>query len=266
MRYGYMRVSTDMQVTDMQEDALVGAGVSPENIYRDVISGKTTSREGLDDLLHRLKDGDELVVWKLDRLGRSLDHIKKTLEDLDGRGVKFVSLRESIDTKSAVGKLMFHLLASMAEFERDMTSERVVSGMEAARGRGSKMGRIPKLSHKYYYILDRWNDGLGMREIARLAGVSHGCVQKVLAGWEMPDLGKMVHAAAEGDGGEGCIEEGDGVFGGYGWMNIWRKDAGGMVPVLNNVIAAYRAGKEYREKRVVMSCGNKRCSNPGHVV
>lgn len=170
-----------MQVHDLQEDALIRSGVLPENIYKDIISGKSTSRKGLDECMAQLKPGDTLVVWKLDRLGRSVNHLKRIVEDLHDRGINFESLKEKIDTGSAIGKFFFHMMAALAEFERDMISERVSAGMAAAKARGQKLGPEPEHEDKYLEILSMLDDGLSQRDVADRLGVSKTTVQRVNA-------------------------------------------------------------------------------------
>ncbi|MGW7677759.1 recombinase family protein [Shewanella sp. S23-S33] len=144
---GYARVSTDDQNLHLQRDALVAAGC--EIIYEDKASGKSTARPELDNCLKALRPGDTLVVWRLDRLGRSLGDLVKVVTNLiDERGVGFLSLQEQIETNSASGKLIFHVFAALAEFERNLISERTKAGLDAARARGRKGGRKPKLAPK----------------------------------------------------------------------------------------------------------------------
>ncbi|EGR2519643.1 recombinase family protein [Vibrio cholerae] len=146
-RVGYARVSTDDQNLHLQRDALVAAGC--EVIYEDKASGKSTARPELDNCLKALRPGDTLVVWRLDRLGRSLGDLVKVVTNLiDERGVGFLSLQEQIETNSASGKLIFHVFAALAEFERNLISERTKAGLDAARARGRKGGRKPKLAPK----------------------------------------------------------------------------------------------------------------------
>ncbi|EED6033676.1 recombinase family protein, partial [Salmonella enterica subsp. enterica serovar Derby] len=131
----------------LQRDALVAAGC--EIIYEDKASGKSTARPELDNCLKALRPGDTLVVWRLDRLGRSLGDLVKVVTNLiDERGVGFLSLQEQIETNSASGKLIFHVFAALAEFERNLISERTRAGLDAARARGRKGGRKPKLAPK----------------------------------------------------------------------------------------------------------------------
>lgn len=144
-RIGYARVSTDEQSLGLQRDALRGAGC--EVIYEDRgVSGATCSRPGLDKALRRLRAGDTLVTWKLDRLGRSLAHLIAITADLEQCGVGFVSLSEAMDTRSPGGRLLFHVMGALFEFERSLIGERTRAGIAAARGRGLKVGRPPKLS------------------------------------------------------------------------------------------------------------------------
>jgi DNA invertase Pin-like site-specific DNA recombinase len=146
MLIGYARVSTADQKLDLQDDALTKAGC--ERIFTDTAGGAGAERTGLEQVLSFARKGDTLVVWKLDRLGRSLGHLVETLAALRERGIGFRSLRESIDTTTSGGKLVFHVFAALAEFERDLIRERTRAGLEAARARGKKGGRRPKLDAK----------------------------------------------------------------------------------------------------------------------
>jgi DNA invertase Pin-like site-specific DNA recombinase len=134
-------VSTDEQTLALQEDALRKAGC--EQFYQDIASGAKADRPGLATALEHLREGDTLVVWRLDRLGRSLQHLIETLTRLDKRGVGFKSLTENIDTTTPGGKLVFHLFGALAEFERDLIRERTNAGLAAARARG-RLGGRPK--------------------------------------------------------------------------------------------------------------------------
>lgn len=145
-RIGYARVSTDDQNLDMQRDALQLAGCS--TIYADTASGKNTARPELTHCLKALRPGDTLIVWRLDRLGRSLSDLLQIVGDLDRRGIAFASLTEKIETGSATGRLVFHVFAALAEFERGIIRERTRAGLDAARQRGRVGGRKPKMSDK----------------------------------------------------------------------------------------------------------------------
>jgi DNA invertase Pin-like site-specific DNA recombinase len=136
---GYARVSTQDQNLLLQKDALTKAGC--EKIFTDTISGSTTDRKGLDETLNFLRNGDTLVVWKLDRLGRTMKHLIDTLTHLKDKGIGFKSLTENIDTTTPGGKLIFHVFGSLAEFERDLIRERTQAGLLAARARGRNGGR-----------------------------------------------------------------------------------------------------------------------------
>jgi len=136
---GYARCSTSDQSTNLQIDALKAAGC--ERIFEDQISGATVSRPGLDEAISYMRPGDILVVWKLDRLGRSLKHVIETVTTLAEREVGFHSLTEQINTSSNAGKLVLHVFAALAEFERGIIKERVCAGLEAARRRGRVGGR-----------------------------------------------------------------------------------------------------------------------------
>jgi len=139
MLVGYARVSTAEQNLDLQLDALKKAGC--EKIYEDVASGSKTNRAGLKEILSYVRKGDTLVVWRLDRLGRSLRHLIKVVNTMNDNGVFFMSLQEKIDTSSSGGKLIFHFFGALAEFERDIIRERTIAGINAARERGRIGGR-----------------------------------------------------------------------------------------------------------------------------
>src|SRR5512146_2655675 len=139
MLVGYARVSTADQTLGLQNDALTQAGC--ERVFTDTASGSRTDRPGLDEALEFLRPGDTLVVWRLDRLGRSLRHLIDTLGGLDQRGIGFRSLQEQIDTTTSGGKLVFHVFGALAEFERDLIRERTSAGLLAARARGRLGGR-----------------------------------------------------------------------------------------------------------------------------
>lgn len=148
---GYMRVSKSdgSQTTDLQRDALLAAGVNPELLYEDMASGKKEDRPQLVSCLKALRAGDTLVVWKLDRLGRDLRHLVNVVHDLNTRDVGLRVLAgqgASIDTTTAQGKLVFGIFAALAEFERELISERTKAGLASARARGRKGGRPFKMT------------------------------------------------------------------------------------------------------------------------
>lgn len=149
VKIGYARVSTGDQTLDLQLDALIAAGVDRNRIYTDTASGKRDDRPGLAECLKALRQGDVLIVWKLDRLGRSLPHLVSTVTDLERRGIGFKVLTgqgASIDTSTANGRLMFAIFSAFAEFERDLIAERTRAGLSAARARGRVGGRRRSLS------------------------------------------------------------------------------------------------------------------------
>jgi DNA invertase Pin-like site-specific DNA recombinase len=148
---GYMRVSKadGSQTTDPQRDALLAAGVDSELMYEDMASGKLTERPQLDACLKALRESDTLVVWKLDRLGRDLRHLVTIVDDLTKRGVGLKVLTgqgAAVDTTTAQGKLVFGIFAALAEFERELISERTIAGLQAARARGRHGGRPFKMT------------------------------------------------------------------------------------------------------------------------
>ncbi len=144
MLIGYARVSTEDQDTALQRDALTGAGC--ERIFEETASGARIDREQLRAAIDFARKGDSVVVWKLDRLARSLTQLIQTIEELERNGVGFRSLTESIDTTTAGGRLIFHIFGALAEFERAIIRERTRAGLLAARNRGRKGGRRPSLS------------------------------------------------------------------------------------------------------------------------
>ena len=151
MLIGYMRVSKadGSQILDLQRDALLNAGVSPDHLYEDFASGKNDDRQGLGSCLKSLRKGDTLIVWKLDRLGRNLRHLVNTVHELSDKGISFKVLTgqgAQIDTTTSQGKLVFGIFAALAEFERDLISERTKAGLNSARARGRKGGRPFKMT------------------------------------------------------------------------------------------------------------------------
>src|SRR3982750_3492495 len=146
MQIGYARVSTDEQNLNLQRDALKTAGC--ELIFDDMVSGTKARRPGLEQALSHLRPGDTLVVWRLDRLGRSLRHLIDTVTDLQEKGIGFKSLTESIDTTTSGGKLVFHIFEALAEFEREIIRERTQAGLQSARARGRHGGPKHKLTKK----------------------------------------------------------------------------------------------------------------------
>ena len=151
MLIGYARVSKadGSQTTNLQRDALLAEGVQEEHIYEDHASGKKDDRPGLSNCLKALREGDTLIVWKLDRLGRDLHHLVNTVHDLTAKNIGLKVLTghgAAIDTTTAAGKLVFGIFAALSEFEREMIKERTLAGMASARARGRKGGRPYKMT------------------------------------------------------------------------------------------------------------------------
>lgn len=148
MDIGYARVSTGDQSMELQKEALQAAGVEPDYIYTDVTGGANFERPGLDRARDQLREGDALVVWRLDRLGRSLKDLIGTVNELADRGIGFKSLTESIDTTTSGGRLVFHIFGALAEFEREIIRERTMAGLNTARARGRYGGRPKALDDR----------------------------------------------------------------------------------------------------------------------
>ena len=182
MKIGYARVSTEDQLQDAQLDALNSAGC--ERVYRENYSGKSKSRPELERMIDALREGDIVVVQRLDRLARSLKDLIELLDGFKQQGVQFISLNENIDTTTAVGELAFHMIGSIAQFERRLISERTKAGLDAARARGRKGGRKAKLSatdiKKAKALLS--NTEITKAEVAEHFGVSRPTLNKWLNG------------------------------------------------------------------------------------
>ncbi len=172
MLIGYARVSTGEQNLDLQVDALKQAGCG--EIYTDEMSGTKSERPGLAKALAYARAEDTLVVWRLDRLGRSLKDLVQKVEDLQKRGVGFRSLHESIDTTSSVGKFQFHVFSALAEFERDLIRDRTMAGLRAARERGRRGGRRRLLTPEQISMATRLikSREVPVREICKILKVS----------------------------------------------------------------------------------------------
>ena len=185
MKIGYARVSTDEQNIDLQQRALEGAGCAA--IFSDQVSGAAEKRPGLDQALAKCTAGDVLVVWKLDRLGRSLSHLIGVIKEIGDRGVGFQSLSESIDTTTAGGRLVFHLMGAIAEFERALITERTTAGISAARKRGVKLGRRKALTPaQIKHARSLISAGESPTAIARSLKVGRSTLYRALEG--APDL------------------------------------------------------------------------------
>lgn len=180
-RVGYARVSTGDQDTELQLQALAAAGC--DRVFEEHASGARDDRPQLAACLDYLRPGDVLVVWKLDRLGRSLPHLVRTAEQLHAKGIEFVSLTESIDSETAAGRLLFGLLAVLAEFERALIRERVRAGVAAARANGRRGGRPVALTPgKLRVVRNLHEQGVTQSEIAKVVGCSRWTVRRALRG------------------------------------------------------------------------------------
>jgi DNA invertase Pin-like site-specific DNA recombinase len=180
-KIGYARVSTEGQHLRLQRDALHSAGITDENIYTDKMSGGRDDRPELARCLDALTEGDTLVVWRLDRLGRSTGHLLSTIEDLHSRGISFESLHDRIDTTSATGRLVFHVLAAISQFERDLTRERVLAGVKAAHSRRGRWGPDPVLTpEKLTAVRGMLDEGKPFAEAARVVNVSRSTLYRHL--------------------------------------------------------------------------------------
>ena len=202
---GYARVSGTDQNPQLQGDELAAAGCW--KVFTDTASGALDRRPELERVLGELRDGDTLVVWRLDRLGRSLRHLIDVMTELDARGVGFRSLRESIDTTTPAGRLVFHLFASLAQFERELIVERTKAGLAAARARGRKGGRPPALSGEQVVQARRMYDDreLTVEQIAGVLGVGRTSIYRALraqetAGMTGPVAGRVVRRKPAGPG------------------------------------------------------------------
>jgi DNA invertase Pin-like site-specific DNA recombinase len=178
---GYARVSTIDQKAELQVDALTAAGC--ERVFTDKASGSLASRLQLDRMLDHLREGDIVVVWRLDRLGRSLKNLIALVEDLADRGVGFRSLSESIDTTTANGRLFFSVMGALAEFERDLIRERTMAGLAAARARGRVGGRPPKMTADKVKVAREMyaSKEYTVEAIAKTVGVSRKAIYRHLA-------------------------------------------------------------------------------------
>jgi DNA invertase Pin-like site-specific DNA recombinase len=172
MLIGYARVSTHDQTLNLQRDALEKAEC--EKIFTDQITGTKAERKGLTEALSHLRTGDTLVVWRLDRLGRSLRHLIDTITSLQERGIGFKSLTENIDTTTSGGKLVFHIFGALAEFEREIIRERTRAGLTSARSRGKVGGRPKALTAKEVQILRNMaaDKSLTVSDICKTLGIS----------------------------------------------------------------------------------------------
>jgi DNA invertase Pin-like site-specific DNA recombinase len=183
MLIGYARVSTYDQTLNLQRDALQKAGCT--KIFTDTASGAQTERKGLEQALSYVRKGDTFVVWRLDRLGRSLPHLITTMTDLLERGIGFKSLAENIDTTTSGGKLIFHIFGALAEFERNLIRERTQAGLSAARARGKRGGRPKVLTGRKLGIArDLYEKRHPIAEICRTLKISRATLYRSIKAGE----------------------------------------------------------------------------------
>ncbi|WP_321283828.1 recombinase family protein [uncultured Vibrio sp.] len=184
MLIGYMRVSSDSdrQSTDLQRDALLKAGVDVRNIFEDRASGARDDRTGLSKALEYVTPGDVFVVWKLDRLGRSLTHLISIVNELREKQIAFCSLTENMDTSTPSGELFFHVFGALAQYERALIQERVVAGLSAARQRG-RIGGRPRaiVGEKLDAIIVALDSGMSKAAVCRNFGVKRTTLIETLA-------------------------------------------------------------------------------------
>ena len=182
MLLGYARVSTNDQNLDLQLDALRSHGC--KKFYSDVVSGAKASRPGLDEMLKNAREDDVIVIWKLDRLGRSLKHLVELVAELNERKIGLQSLNDPIDTTTAQGRLVFNIFASLAEFEREIIRERTNAGLAAARARGRTGGKKPGLSEdaqrKARIAESYYKEGMPVNQIAKNLNISKATLYKYL--------------------------------------------------------------------------------------
>ncbi|MFL6091099.1 MAG: recombinase family protein [Aeromicrobium sp.] len=181
LTFGYARVSTVSQTLDQQFDALVAAGVDPSRIYSDQLSGTRTDRPGLTALLGAARSGDEIVVIALDRLGRSLIHVVQTIEELTNQGIVLRSLRENIDFATPTGRLVAAVMASLAEYERELIRERSAAARAAAAARGRHIGRPRALTPDQVDLAKRMHAaGENIVTISRALAVSRATIYRAI--------------------------------------------------------------------------------------
>ena len=184
MLVGYMRVSSDnnRQTTNLQRDALIQAGVDERHLFEDKASGSRDDRPGLAQALDYVCPGDCLVVWKLDRLGRSLPHLLSIVTDLQSRGVAFRSLTEQMDTTTPHGEFLFSVFGALAQYERALAKERIMAGLEAAKRRGKRGGRPIAISEETMDgIREALKNGASKAAVCRTFGVKRSTLYDALA-------------------------------------------------------------------------------------
>ncbi|ANC90824.2 recombinase family protein [Azospirillum humicireducens] len=194
--YGYSRVSTSEQDWALQLDALLKRGVDDRDIFKEKASGARRDREELRRVLDLLRPGDELVVWRLDRLARSQIHLLQIVEEVEGRGAKLVSVMDQIDTSTATGRMILGVLATLAEFERNLIRERSQAGVAVARQRGVKFGRPSKVTAAVVRQIMLASDaGTPVAETCRTLGISRSSYYMALRSAKAASIGELAVAA-----------------------------------------------------------------------
>jgi DNA invertase Pin-like site-specific DNA recombinase len=220
MLIGYMRVSTDgdRQVLDLQRDALLAAGVDERHLFEDRSSGSRGDRAGLARALAFLRPSDCLVVWKLDRLGRSLPHLLTTVTDLKVRGIAFRSLTEQMDTTTPQGEFLFHVFGALAQFERSLIQERVQAGLAAARRRGPRGGRPVAIdAEKLGAVITALDGGASKAAVCRTFSLKRSTLIDSLAraGWSAgsgrPGVRDTTTATVERNPDHGAVRAAEGT-------------------------------------------------------
>jgi DNA invertase Pin-like site-specific DNA recombinase len=204
MKIGYARVSTVDQNLNGQLDALKAAGCNPKYIFKDKASGAKDSRPGLDAALAMVREGDVLVVWKLDRLARSIKHLIELSSELEARGAGLSSLSEAIDTSTPGGKMLFHVMGALAEFERSLISERTKTGLNAARARGRNGGAKESLSEQEQKrLVSMYQAGDTVLDVSKRFGITRGTVYRYLHKFEaVPSVTDEKNGRAKNDAAE----------------------------------------------------------------
>lgn len=183
MLFGYARVSTPDQNIEVQIEALEKAGVERERMFTDKASGASAIRKGLTECLRSMEKGDVLIIQRLDRLGRSLRQLLDIMDNLDKRGIGLRSLNDSIDTTTAVGRLVVHVVGAIAEFERGLIAERTIAGLKSAKARGVKIGRDRKATpEKIQKAKDLLRQGMSMKQVSKEVKLAESTLYRDIPG------------------------------------------------------------------------------------
>lgn len=179
MYFGYVRTSTDHQNMGLQIEALKAVGVDDRNIYSDQMSGSKRERPELNKLISQLREGDTLVIWKFDRLARSMSDLLEITDTLNKKGVQFKSITEAVDTNSPIGKFTFHLLGALGQFERELIRERIKAGVANAKAKGKHMGRPKSLTEEQLKTaIEMRRANKGVSKISRILGCTRSAIYR----------------------------------------------------------------------------------------